>query len=476
MPLKLVRSDSNAALWRACSSRFLDELGLHAGPDEYPSHLWLAHRTQRDLLLDAAEERDLKGWLAPPFSFLSELPALFGIDRRPIGLLTGRLLVSRLAAGAGREHGFVGATGSETPGRGHMVDRALSELLPEGVMPAELASALEELGGDDFTRRRNAWLLDTYAAYVEHLETTGQFDPRSIHSLVADAIDGGALPSALGGAGRLHVFGVTSLRGRTRLFRALAAQAGCEVIVYLPSDSIETDVDREGAVASDESGPRDEWEALAASVEDLASRGSRRAPKIQPVPDAVREAEWVATRIKRLIVDEGARPHEIAVIARSGRDDTRRVHDALRRTGVPSTARLRSRLHEVPALRAVLQLFSAASDEWSWTPLSAVLGSPYFGRSIDLRALDMLASRSRPRGLAEWLEGVDELRAEARSERGWILRRAGVSEELLDRTSTDLALFVEAARGLTDSRDEAEWISTTRGILRGERFGLRERV
>jgi RecB family exonuclease len=465
MPLKLVRSGSNARLWRTCSSRFLDELDGRTGPGSYPSHLWIAHRAQRDFLLDAAEEREIPGWLDPPFSFLSELPSLFGISRRPIGPLTGRLLVSRIAGRAAREHDFGGVAGDASPGRGHMVDRALSELLPEGIAPARLEEALGRIEDDEFAQRRNRWLLDTYTAYLSHLDAAEQFDPRSIHSLVAEAVEGGGLGPAIGGAARLHVYGLGSLRGRVRLFGALARQRACEVVVYLPDETGEANAAR-----------GDEWDALADDVERLPGKGRRKAPRVQPVPDAVREAEWVATRIKRLLVEEDVRPHEIAVVARSGRDDTRRIHDALARTGVPSTARLRSRLHEVPALRALLQLFSAAADEWAWTPLRAVLASPYLGSPVDLRAIDVLAGRARPHGLGEWIEGLRSLEEEARSKRGWVLRRAGVSPELIEQAVRGVEDLAAAAEGLFDPRTEGGWIEATRGMFRGERFDLRQGV
>ncbi|MDX1395751.1 MAG: PD-(D/E)XK nuclease family protein [Gemmatimonadota bacterium] len=455
MPLTLLRCESNARLWGACASGFLDELGGHAGPESYPSHLWIAHRAQRDLLLSAASARGIEGWLSPPFSFLSELPGRFGIVRRPIGLLTGRLLVSRLAGRAARAHDFPGSTDGDLPGRGHMVDRALSELLPEGVSPDELARALDTLETDEFTERRNAWLVDTYRAYLAHLEAADQFDPRSIHSLVAGAIHAGGLSGAIGGAKRLHVYGLTSLRGRTRLFQALAEQDGCEVVVYLPS------------------GPDDgEWIALASSVENPGRGPERRPPVIQPVPDAVREAEWVASRVKRLLVETDVAPSSIAVIARSGRDDTRRVHETLERMGVPSTARLRSRLDEVPALRAVLQLFGAGADGWSWRTLRPVLASPYFGRSVDLRALDVLASRSRPSGLDEWVDGARSLADEARSDRGWVLRRAGVSLALIERVTRELEDLAEALGDRFEPAPETAWIELTRGILRGDPLDL----
>ena len=55
MPLTVVRSDSNSALWGTCVARFLDEVAESAGATEHAAHLWLTHRAQRDRLLEEAE-------------------------------------------------------------------------------------------------------------------------------------------------------------------------------------------------------------------------------------------------------------------------------------------------------------------------------------------------------------------------------------------------------------------------------------
>ena len=458
MPLRLVRSTSNARLWEACVTAFLDEIGERRGPDGFPAHLWLTHRAQRDLLLDSAGRRDLPGWLAPPFSFFSELPRRFAIELRPMGTLTARLLVGRLAARTARAHGFGDVAGHDVPGRGHMIDRVFSELLPEGVAADELARALAEIQGDEFSRRRDGWLVDTYREYAAAVAGRGQFDPRAIHALVAGRVRAGRLGDALGGATRLHVFGVTSLRGRRRLFEALAAQNAVDVVVWVAGETT------------------DEWAAVARATETVVSGSGRRSPDVQPAPDAIREARWVARRVKTRIVRDGVPPHRIAVIARSGREDTRRLHDELERAGVPATSRRRSRLDEVPALRALLQLLEAIATEWSWTSLRAVLGSPYFGLEADLRGPDVLASRARPRGLDEWVEGLERLRGELGSEHAWRLRRAGVSAHRLERDIPRLRALARTVGDLGRGRSEAAWIERTRALLRGRPLDLRRHL
>ena len=459
MPLHLVRSSSNADLWAACVGRVLDELDEHAGPDGYPSHLWLSHRTQRDLLLEAAGNRGLPGWLAPPFSFFSELPERFGIDARPIGLLTGRVLISRIAIETARRHGFGAVGGADAPGRGHMIDGALSELLPEGVTADELEQALARLPVDEFSTRRNAWLIDTYREYGDRVAASGRFDPRAIHAIVTRRIRAGGLSEALRGARRLHVFGLTSLRGRTRLFEALATQREVDVHAYLPADAADG-----------------EWERLAESRETPGRLHDRSRVIVQPAPDAIREARWVARSIKSLLVEGSIEPWKIAVIARSGREDTRLVHDALRRAGVPTTARLRSRLDQIPVLRAVLQLLEAVADEWSWTSLRAVLANPYWDIRIDRRAIDHLASRSRPVGLDQWIAGLELLETETRSDRRWILERAGVTGGLLQHHIRVLRGFADRIRPLAEARAESAWIDTTRRLFRGDPLDVRDTV
>jgi len=233
MPVRLIRSDSNSVLWAAFAESFLEATRGHPGPAGHAAFAWLTHRTQRDALLQEAARRGCPGWLAPPLAFFSELRRMFGIEARPVGILTGRMLVSRLAARHGSEHGL-GMDGGRGPGGVHMLDGVLSELLPEGVEPGHLRRALGELVGDEFTERRNAWVADTYEAFLRELDRRGLYDPRSIHAMVARRIESGDLVRAIGGARTLHVYGLTSLRARRRLMTALASQEAVDVVVYLP--------------------------------------------------------------------------------------------------------------------------------------------------------------------------------------------------------------------------------------------------
>lgn len=462
MPLRLVRSSSNAALWSACAGRLLDELGGHRGADGWPARLWVAHRIQRDALYGLAAERGLPGWLAPPVSFFSELPRLFGIRRRPIGLLTGRLLVARLAAREGRRRDLQTPEGG--PARAHMMDAAFSELLPEGVGAGKLSAALRGLDGDDFAERRNRWVADTYEAFLAELESRDRYDPRSIHAMVAERIEGGELRAALRGARRLHVYGITSLRGRRRLFGALARQGEVEVTVYLPVEDEASEWEMSLPIEDVELLPPPEDRPVSAAAEE-----------VRPAPDALREATWVARRVKRLLAEGEAEPHEVAVVARSGRHDTRRLHRALEAAGVPSTARLRTPLAEIPALKALLALFRAQARGWTYRALRGVLASPYFGTDVDLRIIDWVARNRRVEGLDRWERALERVRgAVADDERR--LRREGVHPDRVAEAIPAFAAFRETVAPLDGKRPEADWLELTLDILGGGWLDFRRRL
>jgi RecB family exonuclease len=460
MPLQLIRSASSDRLWHDCVTHFMDEVGDTVGPTGYESHLWLVHRAQRDRAYDLAARRGTPGWFSPPVSFFSQLRDSFGISERPIGILTGRLLVARLATASARRHGVAAATREAGPARGHMLDRLFSELLPEGTTPDELTAALSDLDTDAFGESRNAWVVDTYRAFLGALEERELYDPRSIHAMVAAKIETGGLRSAIGGARRLHVYGLTSLRGRRRLVRALATQEEVEVLVYLPTEI--------GA---------SEWDLLANRPVRLVSGAeSDRTVRVQPAPDGVREARWVARRIKSLLVEGGVAPHDVAVVARTGRGDTRRLHRALREAGVPSTARIRTRLAEIPVLRSILELLRAASEGWTYRGLRSVVASPYFDVDVDLRSIDHLSTIRRIVGLEDWIRWLRRLRERAEADEGRALARVGVSAARLE---TDLARFErlrDVVGVLAGEGTELEWIERTLAILRGEILDVRRRL
>ena len=199
---------------------------------------------------------------------------------------------------------------------------------------------------------------------------------------MAQRIAAGELPAALGGARRLHIYGLYSTRSRRALLRALAAQNDVDVVLYTTPAAAELI-------------------EFAHAVEDLPT--NKQSVVVQPAPDGNRELRWVAREVKKLIL-AGTEAHDIAVVARTGLEDTRRALYALQRAGIPATARTRTPLSQIAALKAVLDLFRGAAELWSYRVLRSVIASPYFRTGIDLRSLDYIATRARPTALAAWQE------------------------------------------------------------------------
>jgi len=349
MPLHLVRSPDIPALWDTCVTTYLDDIGDETGPGDFPAFLWLTNRNLRDRLLEQAYARGLQGWLGPPFALWWDLPQLFDIRGKSIKLLTRRRMVSRLAFEVGRRVGLTGLhQGGNTVVRGHMLDRVFSDLLPEGVTADTLEAGLSALDSDDFGQRRNAWVVETYQAYLAELDQHGLMDLRSVPNRIAQRIEDGGLPAAIRGAKTLHLYGFVDLRARRQLMRALAAVPDTEVRIYL----------------LDEDEPS-EWEELAESVVEIGGP-TPPTPDIQPAPDSFAEARWVASQVKQSLISGNLEPHQVAIVARSGHNDTRRILHALRSAGVPATARLRATLSEIGAIKAFLGLFRGAAKGWSY--------------------------------------------------------------------------------------------------------------
>lgn len=467
MPARFLRASSNARVWRELTDGFLGQPGPTGRPGTHPAFVWLTHRIQRDCLYKNAATRRTPGWLAPPIAFLSELPELFGIDAPSIGLLRRRAIIARLARERGGECGFGGAL-PERAGVVQALDTLFGELLPEGVTAERLEESLEGVGADEFARRRNDWVVAVYRGYLDALDGAGAYDPRQVHALVAERITAGGLPEALGGAEQLHIYGLTSLRTRRKLIEALAAQDDVEASVYLP--------------AADERGPdEDEFAGFAPRQLEGEAPGE---VAVQPAPDARRELDWVACEIKRVLLARQAEPDGVAVVVRTGREDARPAYDALRAAGIPATARIRTALAEVPALKAILHLFRGAAAGWRYRPLRTVLESAYFEIGVDLRPIDYIAAEHRVDLLDGWafelcrlqeLAVRQEDEKEASGRRG-SLGRVGIWSRTMDKACQTFDEFRLAVAGLRSNRTLAAWVEATKELLDPGLFGFRERA
>ncbi len=457
MPLKLIRAPSTRTLWDTCVDRFLDEVGDNPGPSGFAAHLWVTHRNQRDLLLERAAARGVNGWLGPPITDFRDLHRRFDIRGKPVGLLTRRRLISRVARRIGRQVGLTDPSHTDGVVRGHMLDALFGELLPEGVDPVRLEGALASVGDDAFARRRNEWIVSAYSTYLAELSERELFDMRSSWAAIAARVDEGALVEALGGATRLYLYGLYMTRSRRRLLTSLAVQGDVDVQLFVLGEP-----------------EAEELCELSDDLEDIPGAASPPAC-VQPAPDTQRELAWIAREVKSLLVRGDVRPHQIAVVARSGHEDTGRAYNALRSAGVPCTAVIRSRLTEIGALKALLLAFRGAASGWSYRALRAVLDNAYYEIDIDLRPIDHIATQRRVAGLDAWQRRLSELAENVphakRSTWGTGLARQRLRQDVVRFASLRVVL-----EELSTPRSEGAWIELTLTLLRHGLFELRRRV
>ena len=458
MPIRAVQAYASLPLWQAFVDGFLADLGTNTGPEGYGAQAWLTHRLQRDRLYRAAAARGLKGWLDPPIRFFSEFPRIFDITRRPVSALERHLALDRIAR---REAAAAGLNedGVDRPGLGRAADRLLGELLPELANSGELAKLAHALGGDAFGDRRNQWLIRTSQAWLRELEQAGKYDPRSIHALAADAISAGGLPKALKGAKRLHIYGLTTTRTRGRLLQAMAGQSDVDVVLYLLED-----------------GEPSEFDGLLGLSELPPVRPSDRLT-VQPAPDEQRELEFIALRIKQLVHEDRVPLEDIAVVARTGREDARLAFSILGNAGIPATARIRTPLDQVPAIKAVLALLRGSALGWPYRAMRQLLESSYFDLQVDLRAIDHLATERRIEGLDQWLARLRGLttRIDAAG-KGDDVEKAGLKVDRVTRDADALTAFRDQAVRLEGSRPIADWLALTRELLDPGWFEFRKRL
>ena len=196
--------------------------------------------------------------------------------------------------------------------------------------------------------------------------------------------------------------------------------------------------------------------------------------RVQPAPDARRELRWVAGEVKRILLAGDAEPHQIAVVARSGIEDTQRAYVALSSVGVPATARIRTPLSQVPALRFLLEVLRGAASGWSYRRLRSVLSGPYLEPRVELRFLDDVAAERRVEGLAAWEAALSD-QLDRLSEGEPSEARGALAQRLTESLSAFRA-FRAAVEPLSVPRSEADWIDATQKLLDPGLLGFRYRL
>lgn len=478
--LTLFLSEDPRALLEHAADGYLSPPRASAS-DPFPSPRFMLALRQgglRDDLIALAAARSVGGWYDPAFCIFHELPTYLGST-----LLTPCSSIERAALLAE----CMRSSGGELFGRFRRsreflqsVEQLFGELASEGVTADEYDRAVGSWAPGTFEHRRDSGLARGYRAYSAALLAAGKRDGRDNWSDSAQAVraDPDGLARRLKGRRELRLFGLQDLRSGWRdLLAALVDSAALDrVSIYssvapeIPAQLPHTVVELSGASTS------------------LARRlfGTTRGDEVIPLiaaPDAERELEEVARRIHALATAGTAPLERIAIITRQARPYVDLALAALARFGVPATARRRIAVQEVPVLRAVRALISAAAAGWSRHELIEVAEHPYLAPELDARLLNKLGYQRHMGSLDEWDAALAELVLQTKTtleatDDSTRRHRGGVPATPADANGAleGFRRFALVARELDGERPLDEWVSWLLEFLRLDPFGIQARL
>ena len=418
----------------------------------------------RDELLSLAAARGIPGWFDPPLAVFHELPRWLGATSlRPCDDFERAVILGGILRGIGGE--VFGRKLQRPEAFLRSIERLVGELAAEGVTPAAFRTALDSrTGRDGFERDRDNELAEIYQRYAAALEQEGRRDGRdtSIDAARAIAADPDAFARRLGRRREIRIVGLNDLRGGWRpLLDALAASPALDRVAIYTTDPLEP----EAGIAADLRIP----DTAATPISLIAA------------PDTERELEEVARRVRDL-ADAGVSLTDIAIVARQARPCVDLALTALDKYGVPATARRRVGLREIPAVRAVRALFSAAADGWSRHALVELAEQPYLASDLDPAMLNFAGYRRRVAGLPQWEQALRSLaqsaeREEALSEAEREELRSRLPPSARFRAAADgLAAFAKLARALDERRTLAQWVAWLADFLEADPWQVRDRI
>ncbi len=470
--LRVVIGADPSALLAEAADGFLQRAAMD-GPFPSPPYLLaLRQGGLRDDLFRLAASRGVPGWFDPPVCVFHELPQWLGAThRRPLGDFERAALIEHLLRRAGGDV-FRGREGAFLPA----VDRLFGELASEGVSPDRFRAAQESrTDREAYERERDEALASVYAAYAGTLAAGGRRDGRDSLADTAAALERspGELAERLGGRREIRIVGLADLRGGWQLLlRALFASPALDrVVLYglaplaLPNDLIATRETEAAAPIEPGAGP-----VASASLRGVEILGERS-------EDA--ELESVAARVRRL-VERGADPARIAVIARDGRPYLDLAVRALERGGVPATARLRVSVGEIPVVRAVLALLEAAAGGWTRRELVELGSQPCFASEVDARIINYLGYRERITELAAWRAALDRLLEEARAAEAALddkeRRPRSLPAAWVERARERFSAFTATAAAIEAARPLGAWLAWLADWLERDPWRIAERI
>lgn len=443
----------------------------------------------RDAVYELAGDAGCDGWLGTPVVVFHELPELLAGELSPLTSFERRALIASCLDSTELPLLRRAARSSRGVQR---IEALLGDLIAADVAVDALAQKLAIEGRDAWMQQRDAELVALFASYRVAIDGL----PRSHDVPRTDGRDGllqaaravRSDPDALRRRLRrpfdasdrrsIDIYGLADLRrGWAALIDALhAAECVDALRIHVTSSSDPAALDvtdyrriiAERADLVEHVEPRERPAGLAHLRRSLFRAPGETVPVSGEVrgiaaPDMQRELEIVVRRVKRLIIDHDVAPRSIAIVARKARPYANRAIELLARAGVPATARLRHTLSDVPAVRMLLRILTAAGNGWSMTALGQLAASPYLDVAIDTALLMRVRGTARPRTIAEWETLIDAVLAAVRE-------GADPDDELpgeaqLEQLRRQFADFALGARPLERPQTISQWITLTLAAL-----------
>jgi RecB family exonuclease len=475
----VVSRDPRSLLESAADEFLVPRQGTPADPFPSPSYLLaLRQGGLRDDLIRLAAERAVPGWFDPPMCIFHELPEWFGATgRRPLGDFERLVLIAHVLE----------RTAKEVLGRvRHMgafldaVDRFFGELAGEGVTAETFASAVQRVEHrEQFEEARDRELAATYEAYLDVLARDGLRDGRDtlVDCAQAIAADADALAERLGGRRAIRFVGLHDLRGGWRhLLDALRSTPVLDRVAVYVADERDLDLGLAATVRR-----LDDVQGLGARVFTATSKNGARV-QIVAAPDAAREVEEIAVRVRRL-AEAGVPLERIAVVARKARPYVDRAVTVLETIGVPASARLRVAFTEIPVLRSLGSLFAAAAEGWTRHALAELAEQPYVASDLDASLFNLVGYRRQVRGLDNWERALSDLEMESRAREveGPDAERRELGGRLpapgrVRRARAAFRRFARIGKGLDESRSLLGWAQWLEDLLVRDPFGITRRI
>ena len=358
----------------------------------------------RDDLHRFAASQNVAGWFDPPICLFNEigdrwrltesLPTVTEPER--IAILSG--IVEKFGSPV-----FTRSSGTEpwVPA----IDRLMGELVSEGISAEAFAAALKSAAVGAFATDRAGVLARIYAEWLAALAKAQRADGRD--TKVRLALDIAAHPdrlaARLGGRRDVRFVGLADLRGGWRhLLGALSASPAVDRVEILTSTQLELPAHLHAEHVAPDAAPT--------FAGTLFTDGACAAPAVKLVeaPDAAREVELIAVRVRKLL-DDGVHPTRIAVAARQARPLVNEMSAALIRLGVPVTVRHRTGLAHTAPAHALRAMLTAAAEAWSRHSIVELAENPLLATGVSPAVANFVGYSKQMKSRDDWRNGFAAL-------------------------------------------------------------------